>query len=109
MGEEKQRITLRIALIADDESSAEYYYSRFLADNKDLILIPGRKKAIFKDGTIVEKIPIYDLYTSNNNYDQVLVCIEDTSSLVSEEIVLIMKALLMSQVPAGYQFLCYEE
>jgi hypothetical protein len=107
MDEEKEKSTLKVALIADDWASAEFFYRRFLQDNEEQILIPGRNKAIMYDGTIVEKMAIYELYTNKNNYDQVLVCLENETN--GESVVLIMKSLLMSQVPASYQFLCYEE
>lgn len=107
MNDELKRTTLKIAIVADDWSSAEYFYRRFIKDNEELILIPGKNKSVMRDGTIVEKVPVYDLYTSNANYDQILLCLENETN--GETIVLLMKSLLMSQVPASYHFLCYED
>lgn len=108
--QEKERTTLRIAIIADDYNSANECYQRFINDNRDIVLIPGKNKTILNDGTIIERYSVDQLKNpllKTVGLDQVLLCMEDKVNI--EVIKRTMDLLHASQVPKSYWFMCYEE
>lgn len=106
---EKDRVTLRIAIIADTVELAQYYYDRFIYENKESVLIPGRNRLILSDGTIVEKYGITQGLNGlrGKKYDQILMCYRNSYEF--DLMRNIMDTLRDSQVPSMYWFLCYEE
>ena len=107
MDVEKQKIMLRVAIIADNYNMAESCYRRFVDDNRDIILIPGRDKCILHDGTIIEKISIADYSKKYKRFDQALLCLVD--DVTTEKIQYVIGLLKESQVPQSFWFMCYEE
>jgi len=110
--QEKERTTLRIAIIADTWKAADYYFDRFIKDNRESIFIPGKNRIIMNDGTIIEKFGISDgtdlqYMLCGVLYDQVLLCINRkiTPDLFKE----LLNNLSKSQVPSPYWFLQYDE
>lgn len=106
---EKNKTTLTVAIVADTNKMVDYYYQEFLLDNKEEILIPGRNKAVMKDGTIIEKVAISNGLRElrGRSFDQVLFCNED--GLPSDFITYLTSTLRESQVPSRYFFLYYDE
>lgn len=108
MDKELQRTTLRVAIIADNYNMAESCYRRFVDDNRDVILIPGKDKCVLRDGTIIEKLSVTDINRNRyKKFDQVLLCLCDDVN--TEKIKYVMDLLRESQVPQSYWFMCYEE
>ena len=76
MDRELQKTMLHVAIVANTLKDAEYYYSKFVNDNRENILIPGRNKSVMNDGTIVEKISLSTPEHLKSMYlDQVIPCL----------------------------------
>lgn len=106
--EELDRVTLRIAIIADNLNAANECYQRFINDNRDIVLIPGKNKTILNDGTIIEKYSVHEVERLRGvRLDQALLCVENEANI--KTIRKIMELLMLSQVPKSYWLLCYEE
>ena len=107
MDKELQKTTLRVAIIADNYNMAEFYYMRFIEDNRDQILISGNQRSVLSDGTIIEKCSVNDVRAKCMHIDQVILCLHDAVTL--EQIGCVLDILACSQVPQSYWFMCYEE
>ena len=105
MDKELQKTTLRVAIVSDDFEKTEYCYRTFLEENQENVLIPGKDKAVLKDGTIVEKMCVYELL--DHGLDQIVLCINDDIS--DGCIKNLIDCLNDSQVPKNYWFLWYAD
>ena len=108
MDKELQKTTLHVAIISNTWMTTEYYYRKFLEDNKDNIIWFSKDRAVLNDGTIVDKIPLsLGNKLKGMRIDQVLLCLY--KDVDTEEIRYVMDLLHESQVPQSYWFMCYEE
>lgn len=106
--QEKEKTTLRIAIIADTWNAADYYYKRFVNDNRENVFIPGKNRTIMTDGTIIEKFCLTDKSKLRGVlFDQVLLCIN--KKITPEMLQELLFVLSVSQVPSPYWFLQYDE
>lgn len=104
--EEQKRHTLQIALMGDNERITSYYFNRFIKDNRENILIPGKNRLIMDDGTIVVKHSLVGGVSGIRGcrYDQIIWCFQ---GMITKEILQAVKDMLRgSQVPEHHRFLC---